>query len=114
MFLDSLQDTNIDIFGDGSKVSELVQSIAQSVISVLPRMHSAMRVFVNEGALQLLWTAGDRHLSICINRARRTAVKVSDGTISRTHYCAGESSALSDCVNKGLDLYLTRGNHVLL
>src|ERR1700741_4713412 len=108
MFLDSLQDANIDVFGDGSKVSESVQSVAQAVVSLLPRMNSPMRVFVNEGAIQLVWTRRDQHLSICINGARRVSVKVSDGTITRTHYCAGESSALGACLQRGLDLYLPR------
>src|SRR5271168_2732666 len=108
MFLDSLQDANIDVFGDSSKASELVQSIAQAVVALLPRMGSPMRVFVNEGAIQLLWTKGERHLSICINGARRVSVKVNDGLTNRTHYCAGESSALGACLQKGLDLYLKK------
>lgn len=108
MFLDSLQDAGIDVYGDGSKASTSVQSVAQSVVALLPRMGSPMRVFLNEGAIQLVWNKGARHLSIAINGARRVSVKVNDGEITRTHYCAGESSALGACLQRGLDLYLKK------
>jgi hypothetical protein len=107
MFLDRLTDAGIMIHGDGSKVSERVQSIADSTVSLLPKMGSSMMVSVTNNTLQLFWQTRDRSMQVLIDSALRVAVKVSDGTINRTHYCAGESSALGSCLEKGLTIYRT-------
>jgi hypothetical protein len=106
VFLERLRDVGIEVYGDNSKASTPVQEIAESVVSLLPRMGAHMRVALSEGTLQMFWQMRERSMQIIVDQARRVAVKVSDGTTHRTHYCAGESSALGACLQKGLDLYL--------
>jgi hypothetical protein len=105
MFLDRLRDIGIEVYGDKSKVNDAVQEIADAVVSLMPRMGSQMLVSINNSTLQLFWQMRDRTMQVAIDNTRRVSVKVDDGTIHRTHYCAGESSALGACLQKGLDVY---------
>lgn len=108
MFLDRLQDVGIEIYGDNSKVTDAVQEIAESVIALLPRMGSSMLVAINDNTLHLTWSFRLRSMKVSINSARRVCVQAIDGPVTRAHYCAGESSALGACLQKGLDVYLSK------
>jgi predicted RNA-binding protein Jag len=107
MLIERLEDSGITVHGDNSNVSQSVQRVADTVLSLLPRMNASMVVSVSRGSLHLYWAARGHSLEVSIDTELSTTVTGKSGDYDVILICPGESSDLARCVEAALELYQT-------
>jgi hypothetical protein len=105
MLIERLEDSGISVHGDNSSVSQGVQRVGDTVLSMLPRMNASMVVSINRGSLHLHWAHRLRSLEVTINPEMRVSITAKSGDYDVVLVCPGESSDLAGCIEGALELY---------